>query len=129
MYFLIKTEHNQIRPFHRRNTAYFCIFCNNYRLVLTIEQLNSHKMERMLSWFKPKADLSLKRMKYNVFLQYLSDRELHKEIIRLRDVPGVEADSELTEVLRELAEIMIHGEKQSDAYFEYVCFVGLRIII
>ena len=36
-------------------------------------------------------------------------RELHKEIIRLHD--------ELTEVLRELAEIMVHGEKQSDEYF------------
>ena len=44
-------------------------------------------------------------------------------------MPGVEADSELTEVLRELAEIMIHGEKQSDAYFAYAYFVGLRIII
>ena len=44
-------------------------------------------------------------------------------------MPGVEAASELPEVLRELAEIMIHGEKQSDAYFEYVCFVGLWIII
>lgn len=47
-----------------------------------------------------------------------SFRELHKEIIRLHDVPGISADSELTEVLRELAEIMIHGEKKSDAYFE-----------
>ena len=86
-------------------------------------------MERMLSWFKPKADLSLKRMKYDASLSCLFRRELHKEIIRLRDVPGVAADSELTEVLRELAEIMIHGEKQSDAYFEYVSFVGLLTII
>lgn len=44
-------------------------------------------------------------------------RELHKEIIRLHDIPGVTSDSELTEVLRELAEIMVHGEKQSDEYF------------
>lgn len=43
-------------------------------------------------------------------------RELHKEIIRLHDIPGVTSDSELTEVLRELAEIMVHGEKQSDEY-------------
>ena len=36
----------------------------------------------------------------------------------MRDIPGINADCELTEVLRELAEIMVHGEKQSDAYFE-----------
>lgn len=48
----------------------------------------------------------------------ITKRELHKEIIRLRDIPGINADCELTEVLRELAEIMVHGEKQSDAYFE-----------
>ena len=46
-------------------------------------------------------------------------RELHKEIIRLHDVNGIGADCELTEVLRELAEIMIHGEKKSVEYFEY----------
>ena len=45
-------------------------------------------------------------------------RELHKEIIRLHDVPGIAADNELTEVLRELAEIMIHGENKSGSYFE-----------
>lgn len=39
-------------------------------------------------------------------------RELHKEIIRLHDIPGVTSDSELTEVLRELAEIMVHGESR-----------------
>ena len=50
-------------------------------------------------------------------------RELHKEIIRLRDISGISSDCELTEVLRELAEIMIHGEKQSDSYFEYVSVV------
>jgi len=43
---------------------------------------------------------------------------LHKEIIRLHDVNGISADCELTEVLRELAEIMIHGEKKSVEYFE-----------
>ena len=48
----------------------------------------------------------------------ITKRELHKEIIRLRDILGINADCELTEVLRELAEIMVHGEKQSDAYFE-----------
>ncbi|KAK8820245.1 hypothetical protein WA577_006311 [Blastocystis sp. JDR] len=61
---------------------------------------------KLLGWFKHKNDLSLDRMK-----------ELHKEIIRLHDIPGVTSDSELTEVLRELAEIMVHGEKQSDEYF------------
>lgn len=45
-------------------------------------------------------------------------RELHQDIIRLHDVTGISADCELTEVLRELAEIMIHGEKQSDSFFE-----------
>lgn len=40
----------------------------------------------------------------------------------MHDVPGISADCELTEVLRELAEIMIHGEKESDSYFEYVLF-------
>lgn len=53
-------------------------------------------------------------------LSYSFFRELHKEIIRLRDISGISSDCELTEVLRELAEIMIHGEKQSDSYFEYV---------
>ena len=75
-------------------------------------------MNTVLSWFKPKADLSLKRMKLFSVFSCSSFRELHKEIIRLHDVPGISADSELTEVLRELAEIMIHGEKKSDAYFE-----------
>ena len=52
-----------------------------------------------------------------VFTAISFHRELHKEIIRLHDIPGVTSDSELTEVLRELAEIMVHGEKQSDEYF------------
>lgn len=44
--------------------------------------------------------------------------DLHKEIIRLHDVFGITADSELTEVLRELAELMIHGEQQDNSFFE-----------
>ena len=44
-------------------------------------------------------------------------RELQKEIIRLPAIPGVTSHSALTEELRELAEIMVHGEKQSDEYF------------
>ena len=56
-----------------------------------------------------------------VFATVSFRRELHKEIIRLHDIPGVTSDSELTEVLRELAEIMVHGEKQSDEYFRWGC--------
>ena len=56
-------------------------------------------------------------------------RELHQDIIRLHDVSGVAADCELTEVLRELAEIMIHGEKQSESFFEYVVIVFSCVIV
>ena len=61
------------------------------------------------------------------FYYKVIQRELHREIIRLHDVPGISADCELTEVLRELAEIMIHGEKESDSYFEYVLFESVSL--
>ena len=41
---------------------------------------------------------------------------------------GKKVDKEITSILKEFAEILIHGEKVSDQYFEY-SMIGLFYII
>lgn len=47
-----------------------------------------------------------------------------KQYLRLQKLVkknGKKVDREITAILKEFAEILIHGEKESDQYFEYSC--------